>query len=440
MMYHRLLLAKNLLKKDGILIVAIDDNELFRLGILLEELFPAYELYTVTVEHNRRGRRGKNFAKTNEWALFLVPRGSDLILEQRSEVELGGETRNLRRTGSGSKRSERPRKFYPIYVNKKTLEVLRAGDPLALNDKFQAEDDGKIVAVWPIDEQGREKNWHYGVERTRVCIENDQLEARVQDYGIQVYYTLRKKDSKKYKTVWSGSEFDASTYGSVLLEKILGEAGKFEYPKSINTVLECMKATIGDRKNAIVVDFFAGSGTTGHAVMLLNEEDGGKRQFILCTNNENNISREVTYPRIKKVITGYNNTKGIPTNLRYFKTAFVPKSTVSDDTRYKLVQRSTDMICVREDTYETVSIKSSYKVFGNATHYTAILFDIDKLKMLKETLAALEDKPIHIYVFSLTNDTYENDFSDLNQSHKLCPIPESILEVYRRIFKERAWN
>jgi len=434
-MRNRLVLSKSLLKEDGVLIVTIDDNELFRLGNLLEEIFPAHDIYIVTIEHNRRGRRGKNFAKTNEWALFVVPKGLDRIAEQKQEETIGGETRNLRRTGSGSKRSDRPKKFYPIWVNRKTLEVVRAGDPLPLEAPWKTEEEGDLITVWPIDEQGREKNWHYGIDRTRDCIEAGQLEARLQGYGMQVYYTLREKDSKKYKTVWTGSEFDASTHGSVLLETIFQEAGKFDYPKSLHAVVECLKATVIDRKDAVILDFFAGSGTTGHATMVLNKSDGGNRQFILCTNNENKIAEEVTYPRIRRTIQGYGATPGIPANVRYFKTAFVPRSEVSDDTRYQLVQRSCEMICVRENTFQRLHDEEKFKIYESQNLYTAILFDIDYKAKLLEILAKLGNKEVRLYVFSLTNDTYREDFAELKQAYTLCPIPESILEVYRKIFQ-----
>lgn len=434
-MNNRLQNCKRLLKDDGVLIITIDDNELFHLGSLLEDIFPTYEMYIITIEHNRRGRRGKNFAKTNEWALFLVPKGLDRIQEEKTETTIGGETRNLRRTGSGSKRSERPRKFYPIWVNKNTLEVVEAGNPLPLNSTWKKEEEGGLISIYPIDEQGREKNWHYGVERTRECINNKQLKARVQKYGIQVYYTLREKESKKYKTVWVGAQFDASTYGSVELEQILGESGKFDYPKSIYAVLECLKATVGNQKDAVILDFFAGSGTTGHAVMLLNKEDNGNRKFILCTNNENGIAEDVCYPRIKNVIKGYSDIEGIPANVRYFKTSFVSKSKVSDDTRKALLNKSTEMICIRENTFEKIEDKTSFKIYKDAKHSTGILFDLDSLEELKKKLRE-QKLPSNIYVFSLTNDTFDEDFEDLGLKHKLCPIPESILEVYRKLFNK----
>ncbi|HMR98103.1 MAG TPA: site-specific DNA-methyltransferase [Anaerolineales bacterium] len=327
MIKRRVILASKLLKSNGILIVTIDDNELFHLGTLLEEQFPAHDLFTITIEHNKRGRRGKNFAKSNEWAIFLVPKGKDVIREESMGQTIGGETRNLRRTGSGSKRTERWRKFYPIWVNEETLEIVEAGDPVQIDASWEVTRKNGLISVWPIDEDGKEKNWHYGIVRTRQAIEDGKLEARPQSYGIQIYYTLREKDSKKYKTVWSKPALDASTYGSELLDEILGDEAEFEYPKSLYAVLDCLKASCGHLKDALILDFFAGSGTTLHASALLNSEDGGSRRCILVTNNEVNeklatglnergvytgqaefeqygICESVTWPRSKFVLNG----------------------------------------------------------------------------------------------------------------------------------------
>jgi len=495
LMYHRLRLAKPLLKTDGIFIVTIDDNELFHLGTLLEELFPSYDLFIVTIEHNKRGRRGKNFAKTNEWAIFLIPKGQDLIQEEFAKG-LGGETRNLRRTGSGSKRTERPKKFYPIWVDKDTLEVVSAGDPIPVNSDWKYEEKGNLVSIWPIDEDGREKNWHYGVVRTRTCIDNGTLKARKQGYGIQIYYTLRKKDSKKYKTVWTGSKYDASTYGSVLLESILGEPGQFDYPKSLYAVLECMRATVGTKKNAIILDYFAGSGTTGHAVLELNKEDGGQRKFILCTNNENNIAEGVTYPRIKKVIKGYPYSGPVKTvlfeekisikflkeidfafetidaleeknkgifdkcelkfeknflrlygiktikekkdalggNLRYYRTDFV-EAAPTDRNKKKLVDKSTEMLCLKEDCFDEFKAGKNFRLFKNVQgKHLGIIYDDEGIEPFKKELQKL-NKQFVVYVFSLDESAREEEFGDVAGLVELKPIPAVILNVYRRIFR-----
>lgn len=495
LLHNRLRIAKTLLRKDGILILTIDDNELFHIGNLLEELFSSYDLFIITIEHNKRGRRGKNFAKTNEWAIFLTPKGMDLIQEEDADGIIGGETRNLRRTGSGAKRTERPRKFYPIWVNKKTLKIVKAGDPIKVDSKWKYLEDGDLVTVWPVDENGKEKNWHYGVERTRKCIELGQLEARVRNYGIQVYYTLRQKESKKYKTVWTGSKFDASSHGSVLLERILGVSGKFEYPKSLYAVMECMRATVGKRKNAIVLDFFAGSGTTGHAILEINKQDGGNRKFILCTNNENAIADGVCLPRLKNVISGYSyvgeektiireekitinllndidflledlekiklekkddydklevkiednclrlygitisksKKEGLGGNLKYFKTNFVPANP-TDKNKIALTKKATEMLCIKEDTFGKVKSNEQYKIYRNKNRYTGIIFDHRAIKDFKKEISKIDGK-FSVYIFSLGDDTFEEEFEDVIKKVKLSPIPEAILRVYRRIFK-----
>lgn len=327
MMQKRLVLAKQLLKNDGVLILTIDDYELYHIGTLLEEIFPDYDDYIVTIEHNKRGRRGKNFAKTNEFAIFLVPKGQEVIQEEILEEMIGGETRNLRRTGSGSLRTQRWRKFFPIYVDKNTLEIVSVGDPIPLGQQREDSSDENIITVWPIDENGIEKNWHYGLERTRDAVSQGKLQAREQSYGVQVYYTLREKQSKKYKTVWSKTTLDASTYGTELLSKIMGRSSNFDFPKSVYAVADCINAVVSNRENALILDFFAGSGTTLHSVLMLNQTYNKQHQCVLVTNNEvsgdeaekleqqgyypgqpnwekHGVCRSVTFPRSKFTILG----------------------------------------------------------------------------------------------------------------------------------------
>lgn len=294
MMKRRLVIAKRILKETGILVITIDDNELSHLDCLLQELFVGYERYIVTIEHNKRGRRGKNLAKTNEFALFLVKKGLEVICEELMPG-LGGETRNLRRTGSGSLRGQRHKKFYPIYIDTSTESIVEIATnisrdaeifyeiPQIIKDKYP---DRELTIVWPLDKDGVEKNWHYAPIRAQLEFAAGKLSVRQQSYGWQVYYQLKEKISKKYKSVWSGSLLDASTHGTELLEKILGKSQAFDFPKSLYAVVRCLDACVRNNKNALIMDFFAGSGTTLHAVNLLNSSDDGKRRCILVTNNE----------------------------------------------------------------------------------------------------------------------------------------------------------
>jgi adenine-specific DNA-methyltransferase len=231
----------------------------------------------------------------------------------------------------------------------------------------------------------------------------------------------------------SRSIIDYSTNdGTDVYNQIL-EAGSFNNPKNVQMLKYLI--SLFDNKDALVLDFFAGSGTLGQAVLEINDDDEGNRKFILCTNNENGIAENITYERVKKVVEGYGGNKGIPANIRYFTTDFVSKKNTDDQTRAELVERSAKMICVREDTFEALVDDKDYKIFEGGVTYSAIVFNTGSIDKVKKDISKLStNKPVSIYVFSLSNDTYESDFADLERTHELRPIPESILDVYRRIF------
>lgn len=459
MMQKRLMLARQLLKSDGVLILTIDDYELYHIGTLLEEIFPEYEDYIVTIEHNRRGRRGKNFAKTNEFAIFLVPKGLEIIQEEMQQGMIGGETRNLRRTGSGSLRTQRPRKFFPIYVNEKTLEVVGLGEPIPLDAKWEYTRDGDIISVWPIDENGNEKNWHYGYERTRDTIAEGKLEARVQSYGIQVYYTLREKQSKRYKTVWSKPTLDASTYGTELLSKILGGTSNFDFPKSVFAVADCINAVVGNRENAVILDFFAGSGTTLHSVLMLNQAYNKSHQCILVTNNEVSgeeaeilerqgyfpgsqewekygVCKSVTYPRSKytilgrrddgelidgEYITGRLIQKEIPRNIKQI--GFVDGRSLTTTMRKQLVSLI--------DGISQSKIKAEMPFYIEESASACILFDDNEFESFLEIVEDYSHvKDIYIMTPSPSKfRTFRNEIAE-----KLGPILEK--EEEKKAFSE----
>lgn len=427
LMANRLKAAKRLLKKTGVLICAIDDNEQAHLGVLFEELFSDYERHCITIIHNPGGVQGKNFSYNHEYAYFIFPRGDKVIGLQNREDN--PDIRPLRDVSTGNHlREDAKNCFYPIFV--KEGKVIGFGDvsPNSYHPKSAnvTRDDG-VMEIYPIDPQGNERKWVFA--RQTVDSIKDELSV---EYNRQrkIFDIIRKKTRFNYKTVWDNKLFNANLFGTQILTKIIDK--KFPFPKSIYAVRECISAVIHG-KDAVILDYFAGSGTTGHAVMMLNKEDGGNRQFILCTNNENGIAEEVTYPRIKNVIEGYADVEGIPANVRYFKTTFVKSEMVSDDTRRELVARSTEMICVKGDTYSKDYDNKHFKIYSNAKQTTGILFDLDAIEDFKEKLRKKE-LPTSIYVFSLSNDTFDADFDDLDLKHKLCPIPESILEVYRKLF------
>lgn len=329
------------------MIVTIDDYEYQHLRCLLSEVFPSRNIFTVVIEHNKRGRQGEEFAKTHEYALFVVPEIPGIIGEEPTDTVIGGEIRNLRRTGNNSLRAARPKQFYPIWVNPTNLEIVEIGEALSADKKRSDRTKGGLVPVWPLDKKMVERNWHYGAERTAVELRAGKVFARKQNYGIQIYFTLKEKSSKRYKTVWSRPTLDASTHGSELLSAIFGASPGFAFPKSLYAVRDCLATTCMSRKEALILDFFAGSGTTLNAVELLNANDGGRRRCVLVTNNEvsaaeaekllasgispgmsewqrHGICRSVTYPRCKFVIEGKRDD-GVLLDGDYFTGQFVER-------------------------------------------------------------------------------------------------------------------
>jgi len=470
MMKKRLIIAKNLLKKTGILIVTIDDNELSNLDCILLEIFPEYDRFIVTIEHSKRGRRGKNMAKSNEFALFLVRRGLDAICEETA-IGLGGETRNLRRTGSGSLRTQRHKKFYPIYIDIIEQCVVEVGDYLPLNENPSYEVPADILnrypsknknVVWPFDEDGIQKNWHYAAPRTRSELDLGKLTVRKQSYGWQIYYQLRERDTKKYKTVWTGAHLDASTHGTELLTTILGRGQAFDFPKSLYAELQCMYAAVKDNHNALVVDFFAGSGTTLHALNLLNAEDGGNRRCILVTNNEvseseamklatqgyqpgdfewerQGICRSVTWPRTVysilgkradgtilsgEYITSLTNNKEV--NRSFRQIGFIENPANLSSTLKKQI-----VSLIGKNNLTQSLVKPDSRFIVSEKHTASILFDPDAVD---EWLNALDEKE-HITDFYIV--TKENNIFNIIKAKVVELLGTvSVIEPFKRPMSE----
>lgn len=321
MMQRRLKIAKHLLKPDGVFIIAIDKNELAHLVCLLEEsdMFPEFDLTIVSVVHNPRGNITLNFAETNEYAIFLTPKSTRTLARTEADND---KPRKLRRWGHFSLREERRSMFYPIYV--RDNRVIGVGEqpkddfhPASRNIFMENGD----IEVWPIDQNGVERRWNYSHEEIPSHFE--RIIPLPKDGGIDLFLT---SELSPPKTVWVSPELDSGgVHGSTLVENIVGV--KFPYPKSLYTVVHSIEPVLKNKPNALVVDFFAGSGTTMNAVNLLNKQDGGQRRCILVTNNEvsesetkvlidsgylpsdlewenQGICRAITWPRNKYTILG----------------------------------------------------------------------------------------------------------------------------------------
>ncbi|PWB38380.1 MAG: site-specific DNA-methyltransferase [Parcubacteria group bacterium] len=429
MMKNRLVLAKKLLKQDGVLICSIDENEQAHLGVLLEELFQNHEIHCITIVHNPRGVQGKNFSYSHEYTFFVFRKGVEVIGSKQREEVLEEE---LRDHGGESLRTDAKNCFYPILV--KNDSIVGFGDvPLKNfhpNGKNVQRKD-KTIEVWPIDVRGVERKWVFA-RNTVEEIKNKLFVAKKKNGQIDIF---RRKDTQKPRTVWIGKKYDASTFGSKIVNGLTGTL--FPFPKSLYNTKDCLECVVKQRKKAVVLDYFAGSGTTGHAVALLNKEDNGNRQFILCTNNENGIAQDICYPRIKAVIKGnkeYKDITGITSNLKYFRTDFVDGAT-TDKNKKKLVDKSTEMLCLKEDCFEKVKTGRHFDMFKNPKgKYLGIIYDDNGIENFKKEVKKL-NKNFVVYVFSLDDSAREEEFEDMKNLVELKPIPAVILNVYKRIFK-----
>jgi len=436
-MGKRLALTRRLLKESGIILVTIDDYEMHTLKLLMDQIFgESNRLGTITIVNKPEGRTDDKFIPTAHEYMLVYGRNANKcavnklptyeeeyydnypLEDEVSRYKLKG----LRRGGANSRRQDRPNLYYPIYFDPEDGDV------------SLTKVNGDYIEILPIDSKNIERCWRWGNQR----ISESRSELVFKKVGDKwdIFVKSRAISAIKATTVWNNPKYNPSAHGTKLLEEILGRTKAFDYPKSLYAVIDAV--AMSSKNNSVVLDFFAGSGTTGHAVLELNKRDGGNREFILCTNNENGICEEVCYPRITSVIKGYRTKKrkkveGLRGNLKYFRTAFVP-SEPTDKNKELLTKQSVEMLCLRESTFDFVSETDAFKIYKNKDHYTGIIFDQLAIPKFKKAVSKY-DNPVSVYVFSLGDDDFSEEFADMKKTVKVCSIPEAILRVYRRIFK-----
>lgn len=439
MMYKRLVLAKNLLKEQGALICAIDDYELNTLGLLLDEIFPTHDKNVIVVEHHPQGAGSITVSRTHEYAYVLTPKG--MAIEGRKEN--GEESRwSLKRSGQGENnwRENRPNQFFAILVDTETSKVVGVGPSVPKEKKTYPKNKTPegYLRIYPLDRTGGERVWRYNRETMLKLIESGDIE-----YTKAGALVVRKEGvaATPIFSVWKGSRYNAGTHGTNLLMQMLGKLKTFPYPKSLYTVFDMVEMVVKGNKNAVILDFFAGSGTTGHAVLELNKVDDGERTFILCTNNEGNICEDVTYQRIKHVIQGYTSKNGeriapLGGGLKFFRTAFVKKSLAKDDLKIRLTNECTEMLCLREGVFAEVEHTKDYRIFQQDNRVIAIYYSLerDALDSLKKKLDKLQG---HKTLYCFTLDPLGLSKSDFIGWYGVAlePIPQKILDVYNQIYE-----
>lgn len=429
-MERRLKLARHLLKNTGAIFISIDDNEQSPLRMLCDEIFEE-----------------KNFVATIIWQRAYSPKNQSRHISVDHEYILvfakDIENLNLQllpRTDKMNARYKNP--------DKDPRGDWKSGDLVANEERK----NGHYIIVGPKGDKFDAppgKHWSFGKEKMMELQKDNRLYFGKNGTAFPSLkqFITDVQQGRKASTLFLHEEVGHNDEAKKELKSYFEQSEDlFSTPKPTRLIKQLLRLL--PNSNATILDFMAGSGTTGHAVLALNKEDGGNRQFILCTNDEelgNNgekikhrICTDVCYPRLKKVIKGHKNTKGgnvagLGGNLKYYKTDFV-EAEPTDRNKRKLVSESTEMLCIRENAFEMVQDESDFKIFKNGDKYLGIVFYEEAIGDFKKAIKKIKGH-FNTYVFSLGDDPHEKQFADVKSKVTLCAIPEVILKVYREIFK-----
>ena len=447
-MSRRLKIAKKLLSDRGVIFISIDDNEQAQLKLLCDEIFGADRIITNLIWQKKTGAADANgIAIITEYILVycLDPQNAKNIFSYNKNAF---DIKRYRYTDEFEKIRG------PFYYDSLDRGSIQYSD--GLNYGIEAPDGSMIFPNGRLSFVNDGWTWKWSKEKVEWGIKNK---------FIEIVPTNKKKNgwAVKYKIYLNVDNEGNAIEKSVPYKNLISDILNADSANDIKTIfnskafsyakpIELIKLFINliANKKGIILDFFAGSGTTLHATMQLNAEDGGHRQCILVTNNENNICEEVTYERNRRVIQGYTNAKGeevaglTKNNLRYYRTGFVGRNRSMQNMR-KLVNLATDMLCIKEDLY------TEQNTFGGQKTYKGIFryFDDGKKQMLviyrEEAIDELVDiiydmdipQPIKVYVFSPSEDPWEGSFDDVSDKVELCALPQAIYNTYRRILPKK---
>lgn len=434
-MKKRLLIAKKLLAERGVIFISIDDNEFANLTLLCndKDLFGEQNhIATICRQAIKGGSRAANIKTVHDYVLIYSKRIDSVnpfTGEEKERVTFDlvddkgpyAKGRELNKWGAGSRREDSPSMWFPI------------SGP-------NGED------VYPIRNDGSEGRWRWGKKKLLQAVaEGNVIFEKREDSSYIVYEKVReqKTNTKQFNTWFSDGYINAK--GSEALKAIFNTLmSVFTYAKPVELIKELL--FMANIPQGVILDFFAGSGTTLHATMALNAEDGGKRQCILCTNNENNICEDVTYERNKRVINGYTKPNGEiveglhDNNLRYYRTAFVNRRRTPQNMR-RLMLLASDMLCIKENLYteldtfgELQTIENGFRYFAQGAKQMLIIYNEEAIYTIIDQLEKMTvNEPIIVYVFSPSNDAWNSEFVTVSDKVLLTALPSAIYNAYKRV-------
>lgn len=454
-MRKRLELAKELLSEEGLICISIDDNEQAQLKLLCNEIFGESNLldtFYIQVRYADKSLNEKDdFQKLIEQVLIYSKNKKKFIPNKPSEeYDLDKFKYEVIEKKSGKKIVIGKKKVtifkpgeYDIIEKTPSIDLLKA--TWASGSVLKGNTSGKFFHLYL---EPRKKEDGLGVLYKVEGIGEDGIGYR--------YFTGPKQEKATKGLFYSGVPItrreEIKNNGFSQKERTIinyydfsGDFGNIRHEGGVDfrsgkkpTKMLKLLINLHKGKNIKVLDFFAGSGSSAHAVLLLNEEEGN-RQFIICTNNENNICSNCTYPRMKNMMKGLNGVENLGNSLKYFKTSFIGKNNIlniTDEDKVELAYNAGELLAIAENTLELVKQTKYYQLFEDnlKEKYTAVYFreELDQFDKFVEVIEKL-NKKITVYIFSWGQDEFVDEFSNLkNINIKTIPVP--ILEIYKNIY------
>ncbi len=471
---RRLQTAKRLLKPSGTLIVTIDEHEVRRLGLLLEQTLEGFTIQQVTIVINPKGVTQGYLSRVEEYAFFcfgpeseIFAGDDDLLTTKEGATSDDGYARprwkGLLRSGDEAERKDREQMFYPVWINPKTRKIVKAAQylPLGQEPEFNLQDSDGNVAVWPVRKDLSLGRWGIGASTFNDLVKKGfvslgSYDKKRKSWGLSYLSEQLRKDveegalvvlgrdpvtgvadvayegaaTRKIRTVWHRTSHDAGAYGTDLVGKFLGSGRAFPFPKSLYAVEDALRIIVRGKPDAVILDFFSGSGTTAHAVMRLNRQDGGRRQSICVTNNEVRANEQValreaglrpgdpdweklgicdyiTKPRVAAAITGrtpdgrpiegdyrftdlFPMAQGFEENAEFFTLTYETPVSVSHNLAFNRIapllwlRAGAQGSCINERPSDGWAVANSYGLLSNvdaATPFVKALAKVDGIRI-----------------------------------------------------------